>query len=358
MTRGDEPADPLEGLQDSVVGDWEIDLDTGRLEWSEEVYRIRGLPLTYTPTLEDGFGFYHPDDRSVIEAAVDRLKATGETYDLELRERTDGGEIYWVRTVGVPVYDDDGEITGIRGVYRDITDRKEREQQLDATRRQLEASNRQLGEFASIVSHDLRNPLNVAEGRLALAAEECDSEHLVVVERAHTRMKALITDLLTLAREGKTVDTVEPVVLADLVAAAWESVDTGEAVLELDSTRTILTDPHRLQRVLENLIRNSVEHGSTDNRPQTDDANDHDRAEVTISIEEIDGGFAVSDDGPGIPEADREGVFESGYSTARDGTGFGLAIVAQIVAAHGWEIALTESVDGGARFEITGVETG
>jgi len=359
MTGGDEPTDPFKQLEERVgVGDWELTLDTGELSWSEEVYHIRDLPLAYTPTLEDEIRFYHPDDRPVIKAAVDRLKAAGETYDLELRERTDSGEVYWVRTVGVPVYDGAGEMTGIRGVYRDITEQKAREHQLDVTRRKLEASNRQLNEFASVVSHDLRNPLNVAEGRLELASAECDSEHLAVVERAHNRMKALISDLLALAREGKTVDTLEPVVLAEIVAAAWESVDTGEATLVVESTRTILADPNRLQRILENLIRNSVEHSSTGSRPGTDDTIDHGREDVTISVDDFDGGFAVSDNGPGIPAVDRERVFESGYSTARDGTGFGLAIIEQIVAAHGWEISLTDGADGGARFEISGVETG
>jgi signal transduction histidine kinase len=64
----------------------------------------------------------------------------------------------------------------------------------------------------------------------------------------------------------------------------------------------------------------------------------------------------VADDGPGIPESDRLGVFESGYSTAPDGTGFGLTIVEEIAEAHGWEVSVTASRDGGARFEIRGVE--
>jgi len=64
----------------------------------------------------------------------------------------------------------------------------------------------------------------------------------------------------------------------------------------------------------------------------------------------------VADDGVGIDEADRESLFDSGYSTKDDGTGLGLSIVERMVRAHGWEIAVTESENGGARFEITGVE--
>jgi signal transduction histidine kinase len=67
-------------------------------------------------------------------------------------------------------------------------------------------------------------------------------------------------------------------------------------------------------------------------------------------------GFYVADTGFGIPESDRMEVFEAGYSTSEDGTGFGLRIVKQIVDAHGWDITVTESNQGGARFDITGVE--
>jgi hypothetical protein len=66
--------------------------------------------------------------------------------------------------------------------------------------------------------------------------------------------------------------------------------------------------------------------------------------------------IAGLEDGPGIPEADRDTVFDSGYSTAAEGTGVGLAIVQQVVDAHGWTVTVTESEAGGTRFEITGVE--
>jgi len=69
-----------------------------------------------------------------------------------------------------------------------------------------------------------------------------------------------------------------------------------------------------------------------------------------------DAGFYVADDGAGIPEADRDSVMESGYTTNEDGTGFGLTIVADIVEAHGWEVSITESRGGGARFDVRAVD--
>jgi len=206
----------------------------------------------------------------------------------------------------------------------------------------LRRQNARLEEFASIVSHDLRNPLNVALGRLDIARKECDTEDLADVANALDRMEALVDDLLTLARQGETVDDLEPVALASLAADCWETVDTAEADLVVATDRTVMADESRLTQLLENLVRNAVEHGGE---------------AVTITVGELPGdGIYVEDDGPGIPEADRGQVFDRGYSTRTDGTGFGLVIVEDIAEAHGWEVTVGESDDGGARFEITGVE--
>jgi signal transduction histidine kinase len=122
---------------------------------------------------------------------------------------------------------------------------------------------------------------------------------------------------------------------------SWQTVDTAQAALETDTTRAVEADRSRLQQLFENLYRNAIEHGGDD---------------VTVSVGAMDDGFYVADTGSGIPESDREDVFEAGYSTNENGTGFGLRIVEQIADAHGWEVAITESEEGGARFEIASVE--
>lgn len=203
----------------------------------------------------------------------------------------------------------------------------------------LERQNERLDKFASIVSHDLRNPLNVAEGRLEMAQRECESEHLEHVERSHDRMKALIEDVLTWAREGEAVGDTEAVDLNEISNSCWKTVNRTNATLVTDTERTIQADRPRLQRLLENLFRNAIEHGGTD---------------VTVTVGEADCGFYVADNGPGIPETDRQEIFETGYSTSNEGTGFGLSIVQQIADAHDWDV--TARTDDGARFEISGVE--
>jgi PAS domain S-box-containing protein len=197
-----------------------------------------------------------------------------------------------------------------------------------------------LEQFASVVSHDLRNPLGVAQGRLELAREDREWDHQEGVERAHDRMETLIDDLLTLAREGDRITGTEAVDLDDLVTGCWETVATADATLDVALSRSIRADRSRLAQLFENLLGNAVEHGGDD---------------VTITVGELETGFYVADDGPGIPAAQRADVFEPGVSNVDGGTGVGLAIVEEIADAHGWRVAVTESERGGARFEITGV---
>jgi len=204
----------------------------------------------------------------------------------------------------------------------------------------LKEQNERLEEFASVVSHDLRNPLGVAQGAIDLARETGDVEELARAQSAVDRMNALIEDLLTLARGKEDATDRTPVDIASLIAECWANVETRDATVVVDIEGTVRADESRLKQLIENLARNAVEHGDG----------------VTVTVGTLDSGFYVEDDGPGIPEADREKVFEAGYSTNRDGTGFGLSIVNQICRAHGWEVNLAESAEGGARFEITGVE--
>ncbi|GGK65454.1 hybrid sensor histidine kinase/response regulator [Haloarcula sebkhae] len=213
-------------------------------------------------------------------------------------------------------------------------------EQLRDHQRELEQHNDRLEAFTSVVSHDLRNPLSVAQGRLELARKQCQSEHLAAVERAHERMDTLLTDLLTLAQDGETVTDPEPVALTPLVEDCWTNVETADATLVTDIDRTVLANESRLKQLFENLVRNAVEHAGPD---------------VTVTVGAVADGFYVADDGPGIPEDDRETVFKAGYSTSTEGTGFGLSIARQVVEAHGWDISVHDSANGGARFEITGV---
>ena len=226
--------------------------------------------------------------------------------------------------------------------------RIERERQLRVREREIARERDQLEEFASLVSHDLRNPLNVAAGNLDLIRERLQPEHeelaeIDTVADSLDRMEALVEDMLALARQGAAIDETEPVSLAALAEACWDGVDTEGATLVVGDDRNFRADRSRLRQALENLFGNAVAHAGESVR-------------VTVGALPDGDGFYVADDGPGIPEDRRDEVFDAGVSTDPEGTGFGLRIVDQVADAHGWEVALVAAADGGARFEFRGVE--
>jgi PAS domain S-box-containing protein len=302
------------------------------------------------------------------------------------------------------------------GIFRDVTDSEKRETALREQNQRLE---RVASTIAHDLRNPLsvaRGHLDIA---VADDGGD-RTDHLDAVVQAHERMGQLIDEILTLARQGQEVMDSEAVAIDTVSTRAWRHVDTGDATLSVTTDREVTADGNRVCELLENLFRNavehgstsprswapedSVEHGSTDNRTQSGDAVEHDstgprsqapedsggrspsgsRPEADDSVEhgptsnrtdpatdaqrgsdpvaieigwlDEQAGFYVADDGPGIPAADRTEVFEAGYTTTADGTGFGLSIVRRIAEDHGWSVSVVESDRGGARFEFAGIE--
>ncbi|MFB6252673.1 MAG: sensor histidine kinase [Halobellus sp.] len=224
-------------------------------------------------------------------------------------------------------------------------------------------SERELERFAETLTHDLRNPLNAAQAQVTILREEVEGgdEFLDRLDRVHGRMADIVDDVRALVSDGHRIDDGERVNLTEVVTEAWDAVceyrEEGvdgpcEASSEGGSTcviegdlGTVVADERRVGRLFENLFENALRH--------TDDA-------VTVRVSPLPdaSGVAVADDGPGIPPAERERIFEYGYTTADSGTGFGLNIVVSAAAAHGWDVTVRKSAEGGARFEITGMDGG
>jgi len=322
----------LESLEDGVYA---VD-DEGVLVYLNERY------AEMKNTSQEALLGTHVYDWVTPEAAARAQEARAELERgetdvgiVEYEFQTADGETFPVEMRFDLVADDDIDRVG---VIRDITARKRREESLRKKNARLDA-------FASIVSHDLRNPLNVATGRIELLKETGNMEHLDAVERAHDRMEALIDDLLALARAGEGVESQAPVALQDAAETAWRNVSTGDATLQVTDEMSFIADANRLRELFENLIRNATEHAS-------------ETTAVTVTVGPLDDGtgFYVADNGTGIPASEREAVFESGYTTTEHGTGFGLNIVERITDAHGWAVTVTTSETGGARFVISDVE--
>ncbi|TKX75550.1 response regulator [Halorubrum sp. GN11_10-6_MGM] len=272
-----------------------------------------------------------------------------------------------------PGFFDETDVQLARVLAANVTvalDHAQRTEQLRDRDAALQREIDRLEKFAGLVSHDLRNPLNVAAGRTELAASLTDDpavlDELDRVKDAHERMTQLIDDLLALARQGRTVDEIASVPLDEAAERAWRTVDTGDATLDVSAaTSAVEADPERLRTLFENLFTNSVEHGSTSSRTSSGDSVEHgsDRdddartaGDLTVTVGSLPDGFYVADDGSGF-DIDPDEATEYGRSSTADGTGFGLAIVREITAAHGWELSIDGGdADGadGARFEFRG----
>jgi two-component system, sporulation sensor kinase E len=279
-----------------------------------------------------------PDLGAELEANYRRCVEAGEPISYqETLEFPEGTRTWETKLAPVVI---DGAVTRIIGIARDVTTRVQREEEL---RRQ----NERLDEFAGVVAHDLRNPLNIAQGRTTLAVEELarndyESPHLPKAQQALGRMEDIIMDTLVLARRGDEVESPKPVAVAEVAGQCWDMVETDEASLIVEDECTVKGDPDRLRHVFENLFRNAVEHGGDD---------------VTVRVGRAgESTLYVEDDGPGVPPDNRDTVCEPGQSSRENGTGFGLAIVKRIAEAHGWNVALTEADSGGARFVFSAVD--
>ncbi|CAM2838003.1 PAS domain-containing sensor histidine kinase [Halobacterium salinarum] len=239
-----------------------------------------------------------------------------------------------------------------------LADWLERELRHRRERDQLTQQADRLGEFAGVVSHDLRSPLNAASGHLDLAAEhldagDTDGRASDAIENAHAaidRMTDLVAGVHELAAQGDVVGDPAAVSVASVAAdaAATALPDAATLTVDIGADVRLAADPERLRTVFENLFRNAAEHGGET---------------VSVSVRRVDphpdaggAGFVVSDDGPGFGDLDPEAAFEPGLSTRAGGSGYGLRIVRAVVNAHGWTVTAADAPDGGARFEIRGVE--
>jgi len=206
----------------------------------------------------------------------------------------------------------------------------------------VEAQNERLNEFAGVLAHDIRNPLTAAIGFTEYAidtAPESLATHLQTVLDSLDRIETLITNTLSLAREGADVGEREPVALDSVANDAWKVVSPDNATLSVIGSRTIMADKSRLQQLFENLFRNVKEHCGED---------------VTVTVRPTDTGFEVSNDGPEMPASVAESLFKDSFGADR--VGLGLLIIERVVSGHGWEGKL-ETTPEETTFRFSGIGT-
>lgn len=345
------------------LGEWRLELDPRAVHWSPEVYRIHGRdPDSPAPSLDEALGAYHADDREAVEAAIATAIETGGNLDFELRIVRPDGEIRWIHCLGVSALDEDGEVTRLHGVIRDVTRAHGLQRELAAKvakrTEELRQTNEELESFAYAASHDLKEPLRMVSSYVSLLerryADHLDDKAKRYIEHAvdgAQRMSTLIDTLLAFSRASRSSLELAPVDLADLaeeiVGELAVLVRNRKAEIVIEPLPTVVTSPVVVRQVLSNLISNAVKYGG-------------DPPKVRVQAERSESGeqlrVRVEDNGEGVPEDQRTRIFEPFVRLhGREhspGSGMGLAICRRLVNRCGGQLRVVDH-DGGGAFEFS-----
>jgi len=279
---------------------------------------------------------------SHLPAFVERYADVEETTD-EIQVEIDDPRTFDVQVS--PVVDQGDTRVGRLFMFHDVTERKRRE-------RELKLQNKQLDQFASLVSHEIQSPLGDVRSRIDDSLDHVSTENrgdLLKARKSLEEVDELVDDILSMTSQGGAVgpEDADRVNVATVVDGAWYEVTKRKLPATLNvADFDLLADPDRLERIFVNLFENAVKYGGRDVT-----------VEVGMIDDEVTGerGFYVEDDGPGIPEDARQAVLDAGVTGADDSPGLGLAIVETMAEAHDWEVRVADSTMGGARFEFVGV---
>lgn len=347
-------------LAASRTGFWEWDLATGRLDWSDQVSAIHGLPPGQAPA---GFNEYvneiiHPDDREPFTSTVTAAVDAGGQYDLEFRIRWPDGSIHWLNGVGRVFVDASGRPVRMIGLGRDITDRKREEEEREASIERERAAGQIREAFIGVLSHELRTPITTIYGGVKVLrrrGESLDRESRAAVlddiDAEADRLFKLVEDLLVLTRaeRGNLEVGDEPVHLPPIIDRVLVAAHATWPAISFKWDRSsrlpvVRGDDTYAEQVLRNLVGNAGKYspaGST----------------VEVETKVIDGAVEVRilDRGPGIDEADVERLFDLFYRAsatahAASGAGIGLFVARRLVEAMNGRAWALPRPGGGSEF--------
>ena len=340
----------------ATTGSWRIKTDGSELLWSDESYRIFGIPKGTPMTYALFLGTVHPDDRDRVDQKW-MAALRGEPYDIEHRIIVNG-EVKWVREKAELEINANVALLSALGTVQDITDLKSAEENLKLRTEELARSNAELQQFAYVASHDLQEPLRMVVNYLSLLQrrfpEKLDpkaQEYIHFAVDGGERMRQLIDDLLEYSRVDTMGKDLAPTDMNAVVAKTLNilkvPIEEGNADIVVDPLPTVEADASQLEQVMQNLIGNALKfHGPE--RP---------RVLISVSPGTKEWIFSVKDNGIGLKMENVAKIFQmfQRLHTRGEypGTGVGLAIVKKIIERHGGRIWVESEEGKGATFFFT-----
>jgi len=341
------------------LGNWEADIASGKLHWSDEIYNIFGLDKArFTPTIEAFQSSVHPDDQATVLASERRAAKTGFLDVIHRIVRPDG-TIRYVHELARGQLDSDGQLLRLRGTVQDVTELKQTELAMLQAKEAAEAASRAKSEFLASMSHELRTPLNAILGFSQLFGmdeqlPQKTRNNALQIEQAGQHLLSLVNDLIDLARiESNRLELFMEAVKVRRVVR--ESLDMVRSMADAGGIRIrvrqcdamdicVRADFNRLRQALINLLTNAIKY----NKP---------RGTVQLECGLAAGGvhIAVTDSGAGIPREKQERIFNAFDRLGKErgeveGTGIGLVITKQIVEAMGGRVGFKSNEKEGSTF--------
>ncbi|MGB9937321.1 MAG: sensor histidine kinase [Methanobacterium sp.] len=267
--------------------------------------------------------------------------------------------IRFFKTTVVPEYNSEGEIETALTIIRDITERKELEDELKELVNELQRSNEELQQFAYIISHDLQEPLRTISSFIQLLEmrykgkfDKDADEFMDYINDGSTRMRQMIQDLLQYSRVTTRGGEFKPVsaesILQNTISNLKVAINENKAKITYDRLPAVTVDDKQLSRVFQNLILNAIKFKREDEDP---------RIHISARKDNNDYVFSVSDNGIGIEEKYFDRIFtifqRLHTQDEYKGTGIGLAIVKRIIERHGGRIWVESSPGRGSTFYFT-----
>ena len=347
------------------VGNWEYSVDGEKITWSEEVFHIFGVELGKSePTYAEVLDRIHPLDRPMFEWHVQRARASGIPYEIDLRIFRPGGEMRYLGSRGEAIINEAGEIVKLFGTVMDISDRKHVEEALQKAKEVAEIANNAKSQFLANMSHELRTPLNailgftqVMQRNPSLSAQ--DQEYLNIIMNSGEHLLGLINDILDMSKiEAGQISFNETCFDLDRLLFNLEEIfrlratSKGLKLIFERSTEVPLcvqTDEAKLRQVLINLLENAIKFTENGRVTLRISAVNH-KKEPTIQ-------FEIEDTGTGINPEEIEVLFHPFTQSAsckrfNEGTGLGLPISRKFVELMGGELVVSSQLGKGSSFKF------
>lgn len=334
------------------LGAWEIDVKTRTILWSKEMFSICECEVAFQPNLNETYALFTPQTREPVIQSFYNAIEKFEPFELEAQLKTKNNTIIDVKVKGIPAKEDNKIVT-IRGIIQDITKEKEGNRLLLKYTEELEKKNKELDQFAYVVSHDLKAPLR-GINNLNLWIEEDIGEsiegetkrNLALMRNRVKRMEGLIDGILQYSRAGRIKHEAITFNLKECLEELINSfsVPSNFKISISEKMPTLTTEKIAIEQVFSNYISNAIKYNSS--------------AEPTIAItcqkKENFYEFCVEDNGPGIEKEFHEKIFVI-FQTLQsrdtfESTGVGLAIVKKMVEEKGGRVWIESKKDAGSKF--------